>query len=57
MHDVGQAQETARRAYIQEEAGTASSPAAELERLARLRDQGAIDDAEYQALKAKTLAS
>ena len=51
-----QAQAEAQRAYIQEAAGTASNPAAEIERLANLRDQGAIDDAEFQALKAKALA-
>ena len=50
-----QAQAGAQRAYIQEAAGTASNPAAEIERLANLRDQGAIDDAEFQALKAKAL--
>ena len=44
------------REYIQEVAGTASSPAAEVERLANLRAQGAIDEAEFQALKAKALA-
>ena len=44
------------REYIREAAGTASSPAAEVERLANLRAQGAIDDAEFQALKAKALA-
>ena len=49
-------QEAAQRAYIQEVASTASSPAAEVERLANLRAQGAIDEAEFQALKAKTLA-
>jgi hypothetical protein len=50
------AQEVARREYIQEAAGTASSPAAEVERLANLRAHGAIDEAEFQALKAKALA-
>ena len=50
------AREVAQRAYIQEAAGTVSSPAAEVERLANLRAQGAIDEAEFQALKAKTLA-
>lgn len=50
------AQATARRTYIQEAAGTASSPAAEVERLANLRSQGAISEEEFQALKAKALA-
>jgi len=48
--------EMEQREYIQEVAGTASSPAAEVERLANLRAQGAIDEAEFQALKAKALA-
>jgi hypothetical protein len=49
-------QEVARREYVQEAAGTTSSPAAEVERLAKLRAQGAIDEAEFQAVKAKALA-
>jgi hypothetical protein len=48
--------EMEQREYIQEVAGPASSPAAEVERLANLRAQGAIDEAEFQALKAKALA-
>lgn len=51
------AQEAAQRDYIQEAAGTASSPAAEVERLADLRARGAIDDAEFETLKAQALAS
>jgi len=51
-----QAQEAARRAYIQDAAGTTATPAAELERLASLRAQGVIDEAEFQALKAKAIA-
>jgi Phospholipase_D-nuclease N-terminal/Short C-terminal domain len=51
-----QAQDAARRAYIQDAAGTASSPAAEVERLASLRAQGVIDDAEFQQLKTKAIA-
>ena len=51
-----QSEEVARRAYIRDAAGTASNPAAEVERLADLRAQGAISDEEYQALKAKALA-
>jgi hypothetical protein len=45
------------RAYIQDAAGTASSPADELTKLAALKAQGAISDAEYEQLKAKALAS
>jgi hypothetical protein len=48
--------EVEQREYIQEAAGTAASPGAEVERLANLRAQGVIDEAEFQALKAKALA-
>ena len=41
--------------YIRSTAGAASSPAAELERLANLKQQGVIDDAEFAAMKAKVL--
>src|SRR5262245_2003071 len=41
------------RAYIQDAAGTAASPADELTKLAALKAQGAISDAEYEQLKAK----
>ena len=51
-----QAQDAAAKAYIRDAAGSAATPAAELERLAALRDQGVIDDAEFQRLKAKALA-
>ena len=44
------------REYIREAAGTASSPAAEVERLANLRAQGAIDEAVFQTLKDTALA-
>lgn len=49
------AQEEAVRGYIQSAAGTAESPAAELTRLAALRDQGVIDEAEFAKLKAKVV--
>lgn len=42
--------------YIRDAAGTSASPAAELERLAGLRAQGVIDDAEFARLKAKVLS-
>jgi Short C-terminal domain/Phospholipase_D-nuclease N-terminal len=51
------AEDATRRAYIQDVAGTSPSPAAEVEKLAKLHDQGAINDAEYERLKAKALAS
>jgi heme exporter protein D len=57
-HAVQDAQQrdAAMRAYVQDAAGTASSPAAELERLANLKAQGVISDAEFEQLKAKALA-
>ncbi len=51
------AQESAQRQYIQSVAGSAGSPADEIARLADLRDKGVIDDAEFQAGKAKALAA
>ena len=47
-------QEAANRQYIQQV--TATSPADELAKLADLKANGTISDAEYQALKAKALA-
>ncbi len=49
------AQDAAARQYIQQAAGTATSPADELHRLADLKDRGVIDDAEFQKLKAKVV--
>src|SRR6195952_5027269 len=43
--EAAQAQQEAQRAYIQQAAGTASSPADELARLSDLKDKGVIDDA------------
>ncbi len=56
-HAVAQAQarDAAQRAYIQSAAGTGST-ADELARLADLKNQGVISDAEFQQLKAKALA-
>jgi hypothetical protein len=51
-----QAQETYMRAYIQNAAGGAPSPAAEVERLANLHAQGSLTDEEFAALKAKALS-
>jgi len=53
--EAAQAQDAAARAYIQQAAGTAASPADELARLADLKERGVIDDAEFQQLKAKAL--
>ena len=56
--DARQAQEAdaAARAYIQSAAGTSASTADELAKLASLRDQGVITDAEFAAQKAKVLS-
>jgi hypothetical protein len=53
--EAAQAQDAAARAYIQQAAGTAASPADELARLADLKERGVIDDAEFQRLKAKAI--
>jgi hypothetical protein len=50
---TAQAHDAAARAYIQSAAGSGASPAAELERLSNLKQQGVISDAEFQQLKAK----
>jgi|1185.fasta_scaffold271986_1 hypothetical protein len=57
-HAVEQAQQidAAQRAYIQDAVGKGGSPADELTRLAALKADGTIDDAEFQRLKAKVLA-
>jgi hypothetical protein len=47
----------AQRDYIRNVAGPSTSTADELSRLAELRTQGVIDEAEFQRLKAKALAS
>jgi hypothetical protein len=44
------------RSYVQSVAGTSTSPAAEIERLAELHKSGAISEAEFQQAKAKLLA-
>lgn len=54
--EAAKAQDAAQRAYIQQAAGTAKSPADELHRLADLKDKGVIDDAEFQKLKAKVVS-
>ena len=51
------AQDEAMRSYVRDVAASdTSSTADELTRLAGLRDQGVITDAEFQQLKAKTMA-
>jgi hypothetical protein len=54
---AAQAQDAAARAYIQDAAGTSKSPAEELQRLADLKAQGVIDEAEFQRLKAKVVST
>jgi hypothetical protein len=51
------AQDAAAKAYIQQAAGTTSSAADEIQRLADLKAQGVISDAEFEAGKAKALGS
>lgn len=53
---AAQAQAEAQRAYIQSAVGTTSSSADELARLADLKNQGVISDAEFQQLKAKVIS-
>ena len=50
------AQDAAARAYIQQAAGTSGSVADEIQRLADLKAQGVISDAEFETGKAKALA-
>jgi hypothetical protein len=51
------AQDAAAKAYIQQAAGTTPSTADELQRLADLKAQGVISDAEFETAKAKALGS
>src|SRR4051795_4054859 len=53
--EAAQANDAARRAYIQQAAGSSGSTADELARLADLKEKGVIDDAEFQRLKAKAI--
>lgn len=51
-----QQQDAAVREYIQSAAGTGSNAGDQLAKIAELKQQGLIDDAEYAAAKAKILA-
>ena len=53
---AAKAQDAAQRAYIQNAAGAAPSTADELSRLADLKAQGVISDAEFEQAKAKAIA-
>jgi ABC-type multidrug transport system fused ATPase/permease subunit len=55
MADAQQADQ-ATQAYIRQAAGSSASSADELSKLAALKDQGVITDAEFAAQKAKILA-
>jgi hypothetical protein len=48
--------DAAMRTYVQSVAGSSSSAADEISRLADLRDKGVIDEAEFQQAKAKALS-
>ena len=56
--DQAKSQEQAFRSYVQDAAGSGGGggTASELSRLAQLKDQGVITDAEFQQQKAKLLA-
>ena len=54
---AAQAQDAAAKAYIQSAAGTTGSTADEIQRLADLKAQGVISDAEFEAGKAKALGT
>jgi hypothetical protein len=56
-HAIAQAQamQEAQNSYIKSVASSASSPADELSKLAALRDQGAITEAEFASMKAKVV--
>ena len=56
--DMAQAQASQQQfdSYVRQTAGSATSSADELAKLAGLRDQGVITDAEFAAQKAKLLA-
>jgi hypothetical protein len=56
--DASQARATdeAMRGYIQSAAGTSSSAAEELSKLAALREQGVLTEAEFDAQKARLLS-
>ena len=61
MHDRAdrdaQAQDAATREYIKGVAGSSTSTADEISRLADLKEKGVITDAEFEAGKAKALAA
>ncbi len=54
--DDAQAQQQAFDSYVKQTAGTGTSTAEELHKLADLKDRGVLSDAEFQQQKAKLLA-
>ena len=56
VQQAAAAQDAAAKAYIQQAAGTSGSAADEIQRLADLKAQGVISDAEFETGKAKALA-
>ncbi len=54
--EMAQQNEQATQAYIRQAAGSSSSAADELDKLAGLRDRGVISEAEFATEKAKLLA-
>jgi len=54
--EAAQAQDAAMRRYVQSAAAGSSSPADEIAKLADVKAQGVIDDAEFERLKANALA-
>jgi hypothetical protein len=54
--ETAQAHDAAAKAYIQQAAGTGASPADELARLADLKAQGVLTDAEFSKMKEKLVS-
>ena len=55
--EAAQQQDAAFRQYVQQTAGTGANPADELARLAELKANGTLTDAEFEQAKAKVLSS
>jgi len=53
--EAAMAQDTAARAYIQQAAGTGPSAAEEIQRLADLKQNGTLSEAEFEQAKARAL--
>ena len=54
--DAAKANDAAFKEYVQQAAGSSGSTAEELQKLAALKEQGVLTDAEFEAQKAKILA-